>query len=328
MDASLAQSTTLAKSYIFCTHQNPDTDAYACVWAMVRFVIEEDADFKIVTTDERLTADETGDAEVFYLDCCGGDFDQHGKELERSSSFELVCARYGLLDDPGIEVILEMTKASDNDERLSPDSLHYALSGLRRMYTDKATKETDWAACFQTAMMLLNSLYEQTLSRRKYADEYAALKEKLGDKLLITTDNNLLFVPLLGKGQLKEAARDDGADVVMVTRPLRGENANMFTVMIQVGRNVELNLDHVMSALRGAEARRRGIPTEQWATKDLWATGENKLFGGWYYHDSRRLIVCGTPKHELIEGEFTRLNPREVIEIVKTVLGQIFYKRH
>jgi hypothetical protein len=177
-------------------------------------------------------------------------------------------------------------------------------------------------------LSMFKGLSEALPHSRSPLSIYAALKEKLGDKLLITTDNNLLFVPLLGTGQLKEAARDDGADVVMVTRPLRGENANMFTVMIQVGRNVELNLDHVMSALRGAEARRRGIPTEQWATKDLWATGENKLFGGWYYHDSRRLIVCGTPKHELIEGEFTRLNPREVIEIVKTVLGQIFYKRH
>lgn len=322
MEASRANTTTLAKSYKLVTHQNPDTDAYACLWAVQRFVIEEEATSSVVFADEQLTAEEAGDSEVLYLDACGGDLDQHLRSLERGSSFELVCERYGLLDDPGIQVILEMTRAADNDERLPPDSLHHVLSGLRRYFTDAATKKVDWENALPTAYMLLDSLYGQTLSRHNFAKEFA----KIEDKVTFLLSNGLRLVVLFNNGRLKEAARNAGADVVLVTNKVPG-GFNQFYVCIQVGHDVDLKLDHVVSSIRSAEARRRLIPAEEWSTRDLQALGGDRLFGGWYYHDSRRLLVCGTKKHDLIEGEHTRLNPRELADLLKEWLAVIFYNR-
>src|SRR3989344_7235658 len=131
------------------THERPDTDAWCCLWAAIRFLVPEDAEWTItfVRSGERLPEEECEGFHVHHMDTGLGSLDQHGKGLARGSSFGLFADRY-LKRDPAIEPIRELCDATDNIEEVPRTSIHYVFKGLPHHLRGKdpgtGRKEVNW----------------------------------------------------------------------------------------------------------------------------------------------------------------------------------------
>lgn len=315
MEATAAQ--TESKPYKFVTHHYPDTDAYAGLWAAVRFLAEANGrpyEISFVRAGENLAEGEGEGYEVVTFDTGGGKLDQHGKLFDRISSFRLFCAEYGLKEDPGIKPILELTVATDNVEEIDPTSIHYVLKGLAFDYKDPATKLIDWQACLNFAFKMFDIICSQAREQAKSSEDF----KRLGK--MTTLDNGIKLATIWHHPRLRQAAFDAGADVVMWTQDLKGERKGSFYPGIQVHRKSSVTLEEVIGGLRLAEAEKRGISG---AGQDVFAVGNNKFFAGWFLHDSKRLVACGTRGHELELDECTKLSEFEVLNILKRRLGKI-----
>jgi hypothetical protein len=300
------------------THERPDTDAYLCLWAAARFVVKTN-DFiaAFVRAGEQLTPEDMEGFRVLHMDTGLGDLDQHGKQLGRTSSFELFCKAHGLMEDGALEPLIELSRATDNVEEVSPTDIHYVFKGLAYHYTDPATKETDWSGATTFAFTILDILYGQAKNNRNAVEDF----KRLGK--MITLDNGLKVASIFHQPRLRNAAYQAGADVVVWTEDQKGAFKGKFQVGIQTNRNSSVTIRSVISGIRIAEATRRGLGYEQTKDHDFTAIGKDDLFGSWYLHDSEKLIVCGSRAHPLeSDQEFTRLNPNEILKIVCERLGK------
>jgi len=299
--------------WIFVTHQRPDTDAWALLWAALKFIAKGDTRtrFIFVPAGDSLPEEETHGYRVLHMDTGKGELDQHEKQLMRTSSFELFCKKYNLLDDPAIKPILELTIATDNVEAISRTSVHYVLKGLAYHYKDKETKEIDWQSAQVAAFVCLDILYSQAEERERNRALYEANKEGR------TLQNGIKIANLWNRPGTRDAAFEDKCDVVCYF-VRRKKN---FYPIIQCNRNSKVALDRVIFGLRAAEGKKRGVQTKG---VDLWTIGSNPLFGAWFFHDSRKMIACGTNGHELQnEEEFTKLSIKEIMEVVYKQLGDL-----
>lgn len=290
--------------YLLVTHQCPDTDAFCCLWAARRFIVPEDAECRIVFIESstRLDPEDEIGHEVIYMDVGGGPCDQHGKQLKRESSFGLLIEHYGLAKDEALEwclkPILEMTRATDNAERVHPMSVHNIFKGLRNFIREG--DETDWSGVCDAAFMMLDILYEQQRGRLKSFMKY----EKVGRPRRLR--NGIVLSDLAREPGLREAAWNTGVDVVIWT-PYRGRRLE---VGIAVGRGSRaVVLDAVVRNLRLLEARKRGINTDG---QDLATIGTLDSLPTWFYHDSRKLILAGSRSHRLQGDEFTQLTRNDI----------------
>jgi hypothetical protein len=296
-------------------HEHPDTDAYVCAWAADKFIAKNDpCSLAFVRSGEQLPADEADGYRVLHMDTGFGVLDQHGKSLERASSFELLCEFYELTDDPGLEAILEMTRATDNVEKVPLTSVHYLLKGLHYHFCDRKTREVDWQACMDEAFTVLDILYGQARARRTSADDFARLNK------LESFNNGIKFANLGGQARLREAAYNAGADVVLWTIPPDRKNSHQFNVGIQVHRDSPVKLVSLMDDLRRAEARQRGLNAKG---HNLQAVGKDLFFGGWFLHDSLKLILNGSNSHPLELNEYTLLSRSQITNIVAARLSAL-----
>ncbi|MEI6863892.1 MAG: hypothetical protein WCK46_00760 [Candidatus Adlerbacteria bacterium] len=303
--------------FILVTHRHPDTDAYACLWKAVRFIVG-DSEYKVVLLPAGvpLPDEDRVGHRVLEMDTGGGPLDQHGKGLTDTSSFKLMCEHYGFHTDEGLWPFIKLTVATDRAEQVDRLSLHYQLRGLANYHRDHTSNEIDWGTCCQRAFEMFDILYNQETSRLQSAVNLHKLSKRY------TLENGMNVCLLWGNPQLRDAAFEDGADVVMWTILKRKH----FQVGIALNRNapnaVEKGMLSVVSAIRIAEAKARGIDA---AGHDLRATGPNKYFGGWYAHPGEnggtRLILCGSKKAPLEPEERTKLSWDQLCAIVNGRLG-------
>lgn len=297
------------------THHYPDTDSFACAWAAVRRVVKDDPyELCFVPAGNALSPEEAEGYRVLTMDTGKGELDQHEKRLVKTSSFKLFCDKYGLADDPCIKPILELTVQTDNVEKVDYTSIHYVLKGLAYNYRDPVTKEVDWQAVMDFAFIMFDILYGQGVERAKSEKDFKALGK------VHELRNGVKIGQIWHNPRLRDAAFNDGCDVVVWTQDLRGDRKGCFHVGIQCNRNSRFNLDAVMSGLRIAEAGKRSVATNG---HDLRAVGNNPAFGGWFLHDSRKLIACGTRGHELEKDECTKLAPFEIMGVLRDRLGKL-----
>lgn len=303
-------STSSSRPWKIVVHHYPDTDAYACAWAAAR-LLAKNAQHEIVfvRSGEELPAEEHGDCQVIHLDTGKGPFDQHEKELARASSFQLFAQKHGLLEDPGIKLILELTLKADNVERIDPTSIHFILKGLAYHYRDPGNNEVDWDSALTAAFIMLDILYSQAREQARAVEDVKKFV-KFHD-----LPNGLKVADLMFHPRLRQAAFDQGADVVVwMGRPEAKANKGKLYPGVQVHRDVDLKLDCVVAELRREEAKKRNIATKG---HDLFAIGTNPVFGKWFLHDSHKLVACGTRSHELLEEkEFTTLSPGKIVQVV------------
>lgn len=304
-----------ALPYKLVTHRHPDTDALACLWAASR-IVAKDAEQRIVFQDAglRLPPEEEEGFEVLYLDTGGSDTDQHGMNLKRGSSFQLLAEKYRFANDPGIAPIVELTRATDNVEKISPTDVHYLLKGLHHHF--RKGGETDWEAVVDHAFLFFDILSGQARYRAKSVREFK-------DQGHVTAlPNGRSVAAIWWKPHLREAAYDAGHDIVIWSKR---QGKNGVSIQIQVNRDSDIRLDQVAAEIRNAEARKRGI-----------AVNRGKLFAsradeagvpGWFLHDSGKYLCCGTRSHPLPPEELSVLSTREVLNILLAQAGRLPAKR-
>lgn len=300
------------------THMHPDTDAHVCIWAATRFLAGKDAEitYHFVRSGESLSENEMKGFRVLHMDTGLGELDQHGMDYTRTSSFELMCRKYGWLDDEALRPILELTIATDNVEKVDPTSIHYVMKGLHYHFWDKGSKESDWNQVTAVAFLMLDVLYGQWKQNIKSSEDLAKFAKF--NKLR----GGVRFTTMVRRPQLRVAAFENGADVVMWTKMLDYKNpAAGFEVGIQSNPPSQVTLQYVMSDIRHAEAAKRGLALEN--VEFLEVGKDASRFGGWYLHGSLNLIVCGSRTHPLEDGEQTLLSPQEIINIVINRLNRV-----
>ncbi|OGC88565.1 hypothetical protein A2419_02765 [Candidatus Adlerbacteria bacterium RIFOXYC1_FULL_48_26] len=299
--------------WILVTHRYPDTDAYACLWmAVTRIVGDADYCFKMLPAGQRLTDEEAAGHRVLYMDTGGGPLDQHDKDVGKASSFQLMCEHYGFDKEEALWPIIKLTVATDNVEAIDPTSIHYVLSGLA--YYHREDTEIDWVVCLSRAFEMFDILHAHEKQRLQGIADF----RKFGSRYVLP--NRLSVAHVWGRPQLREAAFDLGADVVMWTLN-KGKNRNH--IGIQLNRHspekVEKGMKALMAGLRIAEAKKRGVNT---VGHDLREHGQTpELFGGWFLHRSCRLILCGSKSAPLTAEDYTKLTPEEINDILNERLS-------
>ncbi len=318
--SALAAVPNQKKQYKLVTHQNPDTDAFLCLWGALKFVVEKDNwCVSFIPASETLSEEDAEGYEVLVMDTGGGPLDQHGKELERSSSFELFCRHYGLMENQSLQPLIELSQATDNVEKVSFTDVHYILKGLAHYYRDSENKAAGWEKACDFAFALFDILYGQAGSREVSKREFA----KLGD--VIEEIDGIKFCFLPDKANLREEAFNAGADVVMWTSIKDRKNGRFYTG-IQVSRNSSLTLAPVIEGIRAAEGRKRKVNIV--GRRDLGDIGENHEFGGWFLHDSKNLIVCGSRSKDIVKyDDYPTLTAKEIADIVRGRLPWTRWKK-
>lgn len=309
--------TSTKVNWKFVTHLQPDTDALLCIWAAQRFIAkpEDERDFAFVASGENLPAEEAEGYTVLTMDTGRGELDQHEKNLERSSSFVLLCEKYGLVNDYAMQPLIELSRATDNVEKVDFTSIHFVLKGLWYYYRDPKSKEVDWSAVVNSAFTILDVLYNQASSREAAHKMF----EKVGKVEDLPSGNKISV--LMGQPRLRDAAFEAGAQIVLFTHMVDKKNGT-FGVCIQVNkRRFKANLAPLMTGLRALEASKRGVAID--GRTDLGSTGAMPEFGGWYFHDSGNLILCGSRTHQLQEGEHTKLSVDELLSVFRKRANQI-----
>ncbi len=305
------------------THIYPDTDAFACLWAAIKFIVG-DAEYTVcfVRAGEQLSPEECDGYRVLHMDTGKGDLDQHEKSLKMSSSFKMLAEKYGFDQDPGIVPILNLTVASDNVEAIPRTDMHYLLKGLAYQYKDPSSKEVDWGNALTSARMMFDIIYSQARLHHKNVATF----ERHGEMRMLR--NGLKLAYLGFRPEWREAAFEKGADVaVFFSRPEGHERDKHgpFYALIQCHRKYNkggLVLDRVIAALRTAEAKERGIQITK--DDDVWAIGSNPRFGAWMMHDSHCFISCGTRSHPLVHDiEYTKLSPTFIFKTAVAKLDEL-----
>lgn len=295
--------------WVLVTHRRPDTDALCCLWAADRFIVPDGADRKVVLVEagEHYEPEEGEDATVLHMDVGGGPCDQHGKRLERGSSFQLLLDHYGVKDQ-ALAPILELTLKSDNVEYVEATSIHHIFKGLPHHFADQG--DAMLPKLLEQVYLMLDIIYAQGRQRIEAVAEF----RRIGRVQILR--NRLKFAALFGKPQLREAAFDAGAHVVFWTQPRKGG----FQVGIQVSRTAKASLRGVIRSIRAAEAKKRGIEVSK---LDLGAVETLPELPGWFLHDSERLILSGSRSRPLQGEEFTKLTATELVTIVRDALGRL-----
>ena len=300
-----------ALPFMVVTHHNPDTDAIACIWFVDRFLSADGKETKIryVRAGERLPISEGTGFNVIHADTGFGKFDQHEKNLQGASSFQLLVEHFGYADDPGIKPILVLTQVTDNAKPVDDCSVHNVFKALAGIYKLEGTKDTDWDAVVCHAMTDLDALCS---FHRIRAEGREIFKERGKMEELA---NGLKLGVLMFESRLMNGAYHAGADAVVWMQRQKGTKG--FYVGIQVKDGSPVKLGDVVVALRWAEAKRRNLSIP---ACEVVRMGTLKELPMWFIHDSNKLILSGSRSHPLSEGDYTLLGVNEIVRIVRTAL--------
>lgn len=310
-----ASATTTKKPTLKVVFDHLDLDTLLCLWALIfkmskRYHVVP----VLVNSGEHLPPEETEDCDVVYVDMGGGPCDHHGKKLENTSSFVLVAEKYGFVRDPGMSVLLDLSRRVDNAREVPWDSIAHTINGLvrDREFKDPTTGEPDYGTILALASKLFEINYRQTFGRHQTQRDYqkcGAVTELLANGLKV------VWVP---KPRFRAVAFElDNADVVLWHSPVDPADPTG-PQMIQIGahRDRFIDLTEIVAALRRGEIRSRELGTGMGdAALERIVARYNRLdmvgthpdVEGWYLHDSLTLILCGSERHPLKEGEATTM---------------------
>jgi len=298
---------TPAKPIKVFMHWHPDTDAWLCFWLLTNHQPEgSEVKLGFVKAGTRLPEDDPDweQFEVIHVDTGGGKFDQHGKELKHSSSFELVANELGYRGDAAIEQFIVMANNADNARTMDPTSIHYLISALpsvckasERQYE----REVDWALVLDRVFFIFDTM----ASKWRVEAEVAAKFDRL--ETIQTLPNGLTFCALSTPGS-RHAAYERGVDVVAWISPTKGGKAD---------------LTSLIALLRREEASCRGIDI---TGLDLEQFSQVEGIPGWFLHDSLRFLGSGTKSHPLEGSDLTQIKAKVFFGLVRDALSEIEFE--
>jgi hypothetical protein len=137
------------------TRAKPKIDRIACPWAIRRF-IDPDAAILYVPTERVFETAEREKAVAF--DIPGAPISHEGELC----SFDTLLARFGLADEPGLQIIAPIVRGADTDRHdIAPQAsgLHAISLGLSRNYEDDL-------ALLAQGMIVYDALYAWATSGR------------------------------------------------------------------------------------------------------------------------------------------------------------------
>lgn len=335
-DASTDQATTEegSSSSIHPIHRKElkvvfdhlDTDSMLCAWVFCRHIARRKkvtCHPTMVDSGTKLSDEEAADFEVEYVDMGGGDCDHHGKGLVYTSSFDLVLKKYGFADDPGMQVLLEMSKKADNAVEIPWDSMHHIVTGALYDQNFRANDGPDVSRILDFAFVCFDICYRQAQYREKTKNEYLG---SVNEEILT---NGLKIALLENGGKFRGYAFERGVDLVIATEQAnKKDRSEGIMVQIMVNRKSKLNLAPLAAHLRYAEMANRGMQAK-FAKLDM--VGMHPQVPGWYLHDpqpepengqmTHKLLVCGTRKHPGTKETRTVLTPKHILRIARSKLG-------
>ncbi len=313
-------TSTAPKKVVIVTHQYPDTDAWLCAWFIYMHHQKHGVkEFKVlfVNAGEGLPKDEWRELKnagwwVETADTGRGKHDQHGKELGRTSSFEMLVRNYRYPTDTGaLKAFVDLANKSDSIEEMEATSLHYILKGLPNFFkSPEGNQEVSWGEVKDMAFAMFDIIYSLELRKAQGAKRFAE-----GGYEIESLTSGIRLCPLRTP-KVRDAAYQQGADVVVWRADQQGGG---FHVGAQVNRNSRVTLERVAGAIRKAECEKRGVPIPE---GDLTVIERMVAVpGGWYLHDSRKLMLCGSRSHTLAPEELTQLSWDEVVATVREGLS-------
>ncbi len=294
--------------YLAVTHEAPDTDAMVCLWFIKNLIAlpaGRDFDWRFVRSGERLSIVDGTGYNVIHVDTGFGRFDQHGMQMERGSSFELLAEHFGYADEPGIRELVELTRATDNVEKVDPCSLHYFFKGLRGTVKKEDGRTPDWETILHHVFVALSSLHSHHCMVAKGDENFKAKGQveelRNGVKLCVN-----LFQDIH-----QEAAFRAGVNVMVWCKKKKGK------MMVGV-QSDGLRLGNLCAALRLAEAQARNITL---TASDLNQLGTLEHQPTWFAHRSNKLILAGSLTHIPKDDEYTQLSPSLIAFIARAALS-------
>jgi len=297
---------------ILVGHRFPDDDTWLCFWMAQKFLMPgAEVRYIFVNAGESLSVPE-GNGDVYHFDTGGGLFDQHGKGIKKTSSASIFAKELGLLEEhPGLKPLLAMVDAVDNVDPLPPTSLHFVIEGLPRHSGYRQTDGTvNWQMVQKRVFESFDIIYGQETQR---IQGRINLEKHVKWPIL---PNSLKVAVLLGHPELRDAAYEKGAAVVIWTTPQK-----KFYTGIQVSRKYpDLRLTAVAESLRIAEAGKRRIDV---FGKNLSYIGRGEPAPQWFLHDSLKLVLNGSRSWQLEDDEYTLLEPEWIVKFVIAALSKI-----
>jgi hypothetical protein len=304
----------LRKKVVLVTHHNPDTDAWLGLWLLRSQYLKHKAEILIefVRAGERLPRDVFASYKddgywVEYVDTGRGKNDQHGRELKDTSSFDLLAKNLGKHRDPALAVFLELARKADNVKPIDPMSIHFAFRAMPAYV--KTDGEVDWNVVKDYVFMTLDALYSLERMKAHNAKEFRA-------HAVETLPNGITFAHV--PAPQRNAAYQNGVDVVLWTNTT---SDGVLNVGVQTNREATVTLESVAEALRKAECEHRGV--EPPATKLCSIEKVPGVPSSWYFHDSRKVIVCGSKAHPITRAEQTAIPKERIPHIVREALAQV-----
>ena len=302
----------LKKPVTLVGHRFPDDDVWLCFWLAQKFLVPgAEIRYLFVNAGETLPESKEN-GEVHHFDTGGGKRDQHGRGRKKSSARRL-AEELGLLENHlGLLPLLKMVDAVDNASPLPPTSIHFIVEGLPRHPHYRKPDGTNWNGVRERVFELFDIVYGQETQRIQSRNNLEKHCE------WTTLPNGLKIAVLLGHPELRDAAFEQGAMVVVWTQ---WQGKNHFYTGIPRNRQLpRLCLDGVAAALRATETFERGIDA---TNKDLHYIGRGVVEPCWYLDESLALILNGSRTWKPEENEYTRLAPRRIVGIVTSVLSKI-----
>lgn len=298
------------------THQHPDTDAWLCAWLLCCNNPGRDCTLDFVPAGTCLPDDHPAwkTHEVIHVDTGGGKYDQHGKELEDSSSFELLVEDLCMRGDAAVQKLLPLANAADNARPIDPTSIHFLFTALPYCMKVKSgrkwEKRPDWAEIANNVFFVLDTMAAKWRADAKTTERFKRIAQ------IETLPNGLRFCALPNEPGLRVAAYDAGADVVAWTAPTNGG----FNPAVQVSEAAAADLTPLIGKLRAAEAELRAVDVNGC---DINQFREVPGIPGWFLHDSRRFLGSGTKTHPLTGDDLTKIKATIFFMIVRGELGKI-----
>jgi hypothetical protein len=298
------------KFHTFVGHVNPDIDVHGGFWLADRAGLGEPSHKYVYVPAGTAQLGSEGDPGVLHIDTGGGEFDQHNKGLTRTCSTALLAAKLGLSQAPGLQEFLEWVTIFDNDEAYFPSThIHHIVTALPRHPSCKGSNgETDWDKVRERTYEYLDALYEQEAGRFRARREII----EIASKHPLPNGINVFSYP--ARFFYSEAVAEKGADVGI---QFQDKEAGRFYVGVKVFRGRKIDLTKVAQYLRLGEAMKRGLGLYP---DDLAYIGQREPLRGWFLHDSRRLVLCGSAKGPLKQDEYTRLSKEEIEQLVCAAL--------
>lgn len=275
------------------THPTPDLDALLCVYLLRRYGGDQidgvrECPLTFMSPNE---VEEAGGAEALeeqgYLlvDLGGGRFDNHPRpgsegDLDASAA-ELVAEHLGVRGEGELSKILAFCARQDlkGESLRSRDPVDHAVALPAIIEGANQLHPTDSAAVYAMLEPVLDAI---VATERGWYDALRDAEKALRAEVSGAT---VLAMESASKAAAR-AGRYAGADLLVVRYLPHGHVA--FTARRQ-GPLRTLMLDGLAARVRRAEAEMRGVAP----SGDLRAVG---MHGGWFLHQSRRILNKGSPK--------------------------------